>query len=73
MRYIATHTALPQTHVEHIGVRRRDSKSTDRRSLKEAIGDILPVETTIGRLPDTSSSRAEIKYLRMDWITRHRH
>src|SRR5260221_8211889 len=68
VRDIAANRCLAHANIDHIGIRFGDSDSANRSSFEESIRDVLPVLTTVGGLPDTSTSGAEVEYLWVDWI-----
>src|SRR5207302_8738178 len=58
-RHVATDRLLACTNVDDTRVRRYDSNRADRAA-EVAVGDRLPGLTSVSRLPDAASGRAEV-------------
>ena len=73
MRHIAPDRCFTGAGVNDVGVRRRHRQRADRGGIEIAVGDISPVLTAVGRLPDTTGTGPEIKGHGIRRIARDRH
>ncbi len=70
---VAADGGLAGADIDHVGIRRRDGNGADRGGGEEAIGDVLPVGTAIGGLPDPSGTATKVEGGVLGWMTSDRH
>ena len=51
MGYVATDAAFAHTRVDHVLVSAGDREGADRCTLKETVGDVLPIDPAVSGLP----------------------
>src|SRR5262249_16953926 len=71
--HIETHAGLAHPGIDHVRIRLRDGDGANRSRLEVAVGDVVPVGSSIIGLPYSSGAPPEVDDCRVDRISGHSH
>src|SRR4029078_8176505 len=69
---VAPDVSLAGADVDHVGIGGGDRDRADRRVVNLAVGDRLPRDSCVGRLPETAAGRAHVVLVRPHRAAGHR-
>ena len=70
VRHVAADAALAHARVQHVRIGRGQGERAYRGTLKEAVGDVLPVHAAVGGFPHATAGRTEVEDARIRRVTR---